>query len=304
MNFKALLTVCIFAAGLIVISYVDSDAARFGRGRSFGSKPSMQKSMPAQSVQNKAPVAGAAAGAAGAAARPGLFGGMGGMFGGLLAGTFLGSMLGGGGMGGGGGGGFMNILLFGILGFVAYKLYLRFKANRSESAASSSGHNMGSMPGQGHTMARQQTGMNWDNFKDAPQSQGGATQSQVSLPEGFDAEDFLRGAKMAYSRLQSAWDKRDLSDLAQFVNPAVLEEIQKQLEDDPTPSTTDILLVNAKLLEVKEVGSEQIALVYFDVLLREDPTQTAPTQVKEVWHFQHAAGSDGSWKLDGIQQVE
>ncbi|MEG2171990.1 MAG: Tim44-like domain-containing protein, partial [Desulfovibrionaceae bacterium] len=124
------------------------------------------------------------------------------------------------------------------------------------------------------------------------------------LPEGFDKEEFLRGAKMAYSRLQAAWDKRDAADIANFARPAVLAEVQKQIEAEPVPSKTEILLVNAQLLEVKNEGTEQNAMVFFDVLLREDPTQTTPTQVREVWHFVRALNSEDSWKLDGIQQVE
>ena len=53
----------------------------------------------------------------------------------------------------------------------------------------------------------------------------------------------------------------------------------------------------------KIVGDEQIAQVYFNVLLREDPSQEAPIDVREIWHFVRPASGDGTWKLDGIQQV-
>ena len=62
--------------------------------------------------------------------------------------------------------------------------------------------------------------------------------------------------------------------------------------------------VNASLLSVDTVGDEQIAQVYFNVLLREDPSQEAPIDVREIWHFVRPASGDGTWKLDGIQQVE
>lgn len=301
MNFKALVTIFIFVAGLLFISIADADAARFGGGKSFGSKPSMQKSAPASPMmQQKAPVAGAA-GAAGAAAKPGFS--MGGMFGGLLAGTLLGSLLFGGGMGGGGGGGFMDILLIGLALFIGIKLYSRFKASRSGQTATAGGPSMGRMQTPEEPMARQNTGMSWGNL----QGQGGATEAaapEVVVPEGFDKEDFLRGAKMAYTRLQAAWDKRDTADIANFASPAVLAEVQKQIEAEPTPSTTELLLVNAQLLEVKNEGTEQNAMVFFDVLLREDPSQSTPTQIREVWHFVRPLSGTDSWKLDGIQQVE
>ena len=62
--------------------------------------------------------------------------------------------------------------------------------------------------------------------------------------------------------------------------------------------------VNASLLSVDTVGDEQIAQVYLNVLLREDPSQEAPIDGREIWHFVRPASGDGTWKLDGIQQVE
>lgn len=300
MNFKALLTIFIFVTGLFFVSIVDADAARMGGGKSFGSKPSMQQKAPAPMMQQKAPAAGATAGAAGAAAKPGFS--MGGMMGGLLAGTLLGSLLFGGGMGGGMGG-FMDILMIGLLLFVGIKLYSRFKASRSASTATAGGPSMGNMQAPEEPMARQGSGLSWGNLQ-GQSAPAAAAAPEINVPEGFDSEDFLRGAKMAYTRLQAAWDKRDIADIANFARPSVLDEVQKQMEADPTPSKTDILLVNAQLLEVKNEGAEQNALVFFDVLLREDPTQTTPTQVREVWHFTRPQDASESWKLDGIQQVE
>ena len=48
---------------------------------------------------------------------------------------------------------------------------------------------------------------------------------------------------------------------------------------------------------------EQRAQVFFDVLMRESPDQQAPSSVREVWHFVRPIAG-GSWKLDGIQQVD
>ena len=108
---------------------------------------------------------------------------------------------------------------------------------------------------------------------------------------------------MAYNRLQQAWDKRDMADIAQFATQAVQEEVRRQMEADPTSGSTELLLVNAHLLGVENDGPDQYAQVFFDVLLREDPAQQAPTSVREVWHFVRPVAG-GMWKLDGIQQVE
>lgn len=295
MNWKALLTIFIFLAGITMVSLPDAEAARFGGGRSFGSKPSMQRSTTAP-TQQKPPMAAANAGAA---QKPGFLGGMGGMLGGLLAGTLLGSLLFGGGFNGGG---LMDILLIGILLFVAYKLFTRFRGSRPVPAA-------GPDPGPAYApreesagMQRQDTGMSWGALqKQASPAAGSAP--EASVPAGFDTEEFLRGAKMAFTRLQASWDKRDLEDIAQFTSPSVLQEVKSQFEADSKPSKTEILLVNAQLLSVTEENGEQTASVFFDVLLREAPA-TDTTQVREVWHFVRTVSGNQSWKLDGIQQVE
>lgn len=295
MNFKALLTILIFAGSLLFVAVSDADAARLGGGRSFGSKPSMQRSTTAP-TQQKPAMSNAAPNAA---KKSGFLGGMGGMLGGLLAGTLLGSLLFGGGFQGGG---FMDLLLIALLAFVAFKLFARFRANR---AATAGGPDAGPMPYQqreAEPMQRQSADA-WGALQQNTATAAAETPAAPVVPAGFDTEEFLRGAKMAFTRLQASWDKRDLNDIAQFAGDSVMQEVKAQFEADPTPGKTEILLVNAQLLSVTEEAGEQTASVYFDVLLREAP-RTDTTQVREVWHFVRPVADNGSWKLDGIQQVE
>ena len=287
--------IAVIAALFLVLAAISipgsADAARMGGGKSFGSRPSMSQSAqrPAQTRQQTP-----------AATKPGgMFGGMGGIMGGLLAGTLLGSLLGGNGFGGGGG--FMDILLIAILAFIGYKIYQRYKASRQGQPASEGLFNQNSQNSMQQPMQRNDASAGaWGS------SFGGQTPSAadagVDIPVGFDTEDFLRGAKMAYTRMQQSWDKRDLNDIAQFVTPTVLKELQRQAAEDPNPSHTEIMMVNAQLSGVEEEGANTRAQVYFDVLMRENPSQPTPENVREIWHFLRI-GSDGNWKLDGIQQV-
>lgn len=298
MKWKSVLTAVLFMASLFVYAVSDADAARLGGGRSFGSKPSMQRSTTAPTQQQP----GMAANAASAAAKkPGLLGGMGGMLGGLLAGTLLGSLLFGGGFSGGG---IMDLLLIALVAFVAFKLFARFRANRSPAPAGAggpapTGMNYQAQPEQA-PVQRQSESM-WGSLQNnaAPQAEAAAP----SVPAGFDTDEFLRGAKMAFTRLQASWDKRDLADIAQFAGEAVMKEVKAQFETDPTPGKTEILLVNAQLLSVIEEENVQTVSVFFDVLMREEAGRDT-NQVREVWHFVRPKGDNGMWKLDGIQQVE
>ena len=195
--------------------------------------------------------------------------GWGGMLGGLLAGTFIGSMLFGNGMAGAGAGG-------GLL------ICLEAAEPRSEAAPGAS---------------------SWDRLTDASGSRSHDMPRASAVPADFNQEEFLRGAKMAYTRLQESWDRRDLDDIAQFATPAVLTELRAQYAEDPNPGVTQLLKVDASVVEVREEGGEQMASVLFDVLMREDPDQARPEQVRELWHFVRGRDGDDSWRLDGIQQM-
>jgi predicted lipid-binding transport protein (Tim44 family) len=296
MHLRLIVFFAVLLTGLLALSAWDADAARFGGGKSFGGGSFMNKPAappaPAPGVNRAAPgqTAPGAAGVAGAAAAP-RFGGMGGMLGGLLAGTLIGSLLFGGGFHGGG---FMDILLIGLLIYLAFKLFSRFR--RPAEAGGPSQYSSW-QPEQ-----KQGAGMDWGQLRGQPQGANLDAPAGDAIPAGFDTEEFLRGAKMAYTRLQASWDKRDMDDIAQFASPAVIREVRAQAEADPDPSTTELLLINAQVLSVVQEGGTERAVVFFDVLLREDPQIQMTTQVREVWHFMRVEGA--SWKLDGIQQVE
>lgn len=306
----------IMVLGILALAYNEADAAsRFGGGRSFGGKSSFSKPFSGSAPSMTAPKAGAPAAAATAGAtgmnRGGLFGGMGGMLGGLLAGSLIGSLLFGGGFGGGG---FMDIILIGLVIFLAFKFFAR----RKTAANAANGPQMATAG------AAQYADQNdaWSKLRNTPPSQtanyssgspgssntiNAATPStgttEDHIPANFDREEFLTGAKTVYARLNSSWDKRDLNDISQFTTPSLLNEITQQAQDDPTPSQTEIMLVKASLIDVVTENNEETASVYFDVLMREEQAEAVPHDVREVWHFTRPS-SGGSWKLDGIQQVE
>lgn len=277
MKIKAILTMLIMLGGACMYALPDTaDAARLGGGRSFGSRPSM--SQPAQApsaMQRQSTQQRQQAAQAQQPQRKGFLGGMGGLLGGLLAGSLIGSLLFGGGFSGGG---IMDILLLGILLFVGLKLFARSRSKAQPAAAG------------------------WDTLSSQDNTYNSQPEVVIPMPADFDAEEFLRGAKMAYNRLQAAWDNRDLNDIAQFASPAVMDAVRQQLAEETEPSKTEILLVNAQLLSVVNEDKEQRAQVYFDVLMRERPDQPTPSNVREIWHFVRELDG-GTWKLDGIQQV-
>ncbi|MBR3665028.1 MAG: Tim44 domain-containing protein [Desulfovibrio sp.] len=284
----------------------DSWAARMGGGRSFGSQPTMRTPTvaprPMQSPRQQPYTNPSAA----APARTGGMGAMGGLFGGLLAGTVLGSLLGGGSAAGaaGGGIGFIDVILFGLLIWFGLKFFRRMRGAQQEPSPQP-GYQQGYQ--RDYSMRQDngyQQGSNaWDRLRDSVNpGQGVSGFGAPSVPADFDVEEFLQGAKSAYVRMQSSWDQRDLEDIAQFATPAVMEVLREQMAEDPNPSHTELINISVQLMGVHTEGRTQRAQVYFDVLLREDPSQQRPEPAREVWHFLRTL-PDGTWKLDGIQQA-
>lgn len=299
MKIKAILTMLIMLGGACMYALPDTaDAARLGGGRSFGSRPSM--SQPAQApsaMQRQSTQQRQQAAQAQQPQRKGFLGGMGGLLGGLLAGSLIGSLLFGGGFSGGG---IMDILLLGILLFVGLKLFARARSKAQPAPAGAGNAPMGGME---PPLQRNDTAASgWDTLSGQNNAYNSQPEVVIPMPADFDAEEFLRGAKMAYNRLQAAWDSRDLNDIAQFASPAVMDAVRQQLAEETEPSKTEILLVNAQLLSVVNEDKEQRAQVYFDVLMRERPDQPTPSNVREIWHFVRELDG-GTWKLDGIQRV-
>ncbi|WP_320169560.1 TIM44-like domain-containing protein [Maridesulfovibrio sp.] len=297
---------------LLVFTVGNADAKRFGGGSSFGSKPSYSNTYrkptySPSSTQRQA--SGTNTGQSGFA-RPGM-----GLFGGLLAGTFLGSMFGG--YGGMGGGGIFNLLIIGLLVYLGFKFF-RNRSRGSDQMYQQGNYQRGPDRSDNNKQSydadpfarRESAARNaWDHLSSTPTAQksSGSDASggpSVNIPAGFDQEEFLEGAKAVYTRLQKSWDNRDMDDIAQFATPDVVAEIRKQAQEDPGPSQTDVMMVNARVLEVRDECGRTAATVFYDVLLREDPSSSQPSQVREVWHFVKDPGKDAMWKLDGIQQLE
>jgi predicted lipid-binding transport protein (Tim44 family) len=293
MSFWAL---ALFTLAFIYLLTDTAEARRMGGGRSFGSSPSYQRSAPSpqrstnQTAQSQPSKQGQAAPAAPASP----FGRFGGMLGGFLMGGLLGSLLFGG-MNGFGGPGLLDILIVGGLLFFLFR-FLRARRMATQAAGASA------FSGAAFQDVQPQESWGTSGYGQAPQPIPSSFEPSA-VPAGFDQKEFLKGAKAVYTRLQQSWDKRDLNDIREFTSPEVFQEIRRQAEEDPNPGRTEVVLVNATLMEVKNDGGQSVASVLYDVLMRESADETMSKQVREIWHFrENAPGS--LWTLEGIQQVE
>lgn len=272
------------------MSISDAEAARFGGGRSFGMQRQAVTPRPTPSPTQAAPAPAPSApvGAAGAAPKRSWMGPLAGIAAGLGIGALLSHL--------GLGEGMANILMIALLAMAAVfvvKLIMRRAAP--------------AQPGDPLQYAgRGRPELTRDEPSVIPFSGSRAAvgmDNSARIPAGFDSDGFVRVAKLNFIRLQAANDVGDLGDIREFVSPELYAEIKMQLDErGSVAQQTDVVTLNAELLEVVSEGARYIASVQFSGMLRET-AGAAATPFAEVWHLTKPVSGNQGWTIAGIQQI-
>lgn len=277
----------VFFAGLFPF---DAEARRFGGGRSVGTQRQAMPDKPvtppaATQAQQAAPAAGAAA-----AAKPGMgrwLAPLAGLAAGLGLAYLLGDQL----------GTFVTALLFGILAIVVVRMLMRLFLKPREQAA---------------PRGMQYAGIGNETVAAPPPSQATGGPAEPSfraqfarrIPDGFNVDAFVREAKKSFIALQAANDRGDSSSIRDFVTDEMFQHLKGDIDARAAAGQqTDVVTLNAELLEVVTEGATHWASVRFSGTLRED-AGAAPQAFAEVWNLQKSAQGDSGWLLAGIQQVQ
>ncbi len=120
-------------------------------------------------------------------------------------------------------------------------------------------------------------------------------------PPGFESAPFLAQAKEQFRRLQSAYDRGDAALLADVTTPEVFAEIRSDLASRATQVPTDVVALEAEVLEVRREGAQYVASVRFHGSLRENGA-ALPGAFEEVWNLVKPVDGSSGWLLAGIQQ--
>ncbi len=130
-----------------------------------------------------------------------------------------------------------------------------------------------------------------------------APEPPCAIPAGFDTEGFLRVAKVNFIRLQAANDAGNLEDIRQFTTPEMFAEIKMDFADrHGTVQATDVVKLEAELLEVVSEATRHIASVRFHGMIREEQ-DAAAQPFDEVWNLAKPVNGSGGWAVAGIQQL-
>jgi predicted lipid-binding transport protein (Tim44 family) len=125
-----------------------------------------------------------------------------------------------------------------------------------------------------------------------------------NIPADFDAAGFVRNAKVSFIRLQAANDAGNLDDIRDFTTPEMFAEIRMNIAERGNVSQeTDVVSIDAQVLDVAEEAARYVVSVRFTGLIREEKDAAAES-VDEIWHMVKPRDGRGGWVLAGIQQVQ
>ena len=307
-------------------------AKRFGGGKSFGQQSSnvtQRQATPAPATPtqagNNAAVKNPAAPAAAAPKRP-----WGAMLGGLAAGlglAWLASSL-------GFGEEMAQFMMFALLALVimmAVGWFMRSRKSQPAARASSPFAFQGAgTPGQASAPASYRpenvgndaSARPWERsttaFDTANMSGGTSAGSMIGsgltgsqswgIPPGFDTDGFLKSAKANFVSLQAAWDKADIPALRVMMTDTMLKEIQVQLAEREAHTggpvnLTDVVMIEAHLLGIEDLGDDYMASVEFSGMIREEPS-AGPSPFREVWNMIKPKNGRSGWLVAGVQALQ
>ncbi len=123
------------------------------------------------------------------------------------------------------------------------------------------------------------------------------------IPADFDTAGFERSAKVQFIRLQAANDAGNLDDIREFTTPEMFAELKMDMaERGSSAQHTDVVSVNAQVVEVAEEDQRYVVSVRFTGQIREEAN--GPTEAfDEMWHLTKPRQGQGGWLLSGIQQM-
>lgn len=275
---------------ILTVSFMtpaDAYAKKFGGGKSFGKSyktaPAQQKQQQTDTLKQQQPTAGKSS-------KKGL---MGGLLGGLLAGGLLAAFFG----GAFEGIQFMDILIFGLIAFVIFKLFKTMRGakrtpmgHREAYAGNSTQQYRQAAP------EAQQTG-----FSSQPAYESTDSDVPFNLPPGFEMNAFLNGAREHYRTVQGAWNHNELETIREYVSPALMEDLAAERAKLDGEQHTEVMYVDAELVRADYDANVAQLSVKFSGRYK-DRHEGVEEDITDVWHLERdLRAPDAPWLIVGIQ---
>jgi len=279
---KHLLSISFVAFLALAFMVDDAEARRLGGGGSLGAQRSVA---PSRSVQPTPPSQAAAPAAAPKPAGNRWLG----PIAGLAAGLGLGWLLGHGGLGDM----MSTLLMMALVGFAVVFIMRLFARPKTEGNVQ--------YAGAGNPVETNPSLSPPPGLGTAPVF---GAHPQPNIPAGFDTAGFLRQAKLNFVKLQAVNDSGKVDELHEFTTDEMFESIKQDLaQHGSSGQKTDVVTLDAELLEALTEGNTHWASVRFSGMIRENP-DAQPEAFQEIWNLAKPVSGATGWVLAGIQQVQ
>ena len=88
----------------------------------------------------------------------------------------------------------------------------------------------------------------------------------------------------------------------------MLDEIRTQLAEREAqrgtqPNHTDVVMIEAQLLGIEDLGDGYMASVEFSGMIREEPS-AGPSPFREVWNMTKPKTGNTGWLVAGVQALQ
>jgi predicted lipid-binding transport protein (Tim44 family) len=301
-NVFVALTMAVASLGMLGTT-MDAEAKRLGGGRPAGMQRQMPPKQPAATPNQAAPKQNAPANAA-APAQAGKRNWMG-PIAGIAAGLGIAALMSHLGMGEAFGN-FMTMALLAMVAIFAIRWLMQRFSNGAQGAGA--GTRGLQMAGAGAPYPHQNP-MNAPMQRQAfdahevPAAASSASQASA-LPAGFDAVGFERIAKMIFIRLQAANDEANVEDIRKFTTPELFASLRLDLQErGNTTQQTDVMQLDAVLVDAQQEAMQWVASVQFSGLIREEADAGA-LPFKELWHLVKPIDDSREWAIAGITPLD
>ncbi len=111
-----------------------------------------------------------------------------------------------------------------------------------------------------------------------------------------------------FIEMQRAWDSADITRLRAMLTPDMAhllgERLLERESQGASAQDTEIIVLEARLLNQEQTDTQRIASVEFSGMVRESPTQ-APTPFRELWDMIQPRHADAArWLVAGVQSLQ
>jgi len=109
-------------------------------------------------------------------------------------------------------------------------------------------------------------------------------------------------AAPATGKFPPGYDAADRKALSEVMTPEMLAQVSNELAQRGPHTATEVMQLDAEVLEVSTEGDRHWMSIHFKGLLREDGT-VLPKDFDEVWNLAKPVDGSTGWLLAGIQQL-